>query len=419
MNGACIFLTIIRVAIIAAIAAAGPRAGEISNEQPAPQQRQFSKTSQRAFGYASVYNVPEVERIVAEKLRSAGDGSWEREQLVWARAVAYVKFMLEYRNLRHWKEFQRDLQELRALKSSLLALSIPDPYIKLQVMLNGKTLSSMLEDADQQPIPEVRAMWTGYVYQNMALSSEGTLLKFAQRDLLEKALQQFQTAAGLLPDYECHLYVADTLCRLDRCPEAVDSIQRLIKLYENDTAQCTVEDSPALKLIVYRQRAKLESNPRKGIEELISKYPDDESLLYMRALMVLDEGSTETTIAHMRNLEAKLHSSLKPWRLRILASLYYKFAAVETSAEHYSDALKTYEKLAAISPHYVQAHYYKAETYLKLAKSTESTADRRRLLKTAQMEVELQKQYNWQNKNDKILPPLESLISSGMSPVPR
>ncbi|MBN1901446.1 hypothetical protein JW926_09015 [Candidatus Sumerlaeota bacterium] len=358
-----------------------------------------------AMAAASVYNWERAEKLCDCVLSVLYDNQL-KARAHWIKAVAYSMFQLEYRTDSLQDKLNAAMEGVRENDPALLSEVLPryefamechlspnpDPekFLKQKIDLYGETAET---DA-------ANAYRLGHVYL-ILLQYKGDISGENQKEYEENALQFLSKACDLNPEnYEYAGSYMTALYNLKRQKEIVD-FGKILTARFSKAPRFSFHGDP---YYLYGKGVSL-SDAKKGREIIAqrAKSPDADAWIHFELAMSSarqnppDNKASQILGEFIRRVEEKEIDG-SGYNTRALASTYNELASQQFRMGLPEDALSTYRKLAALSPHYVEIHYNQGIIFKSLAEKENDPEKKQKLMERAKKEFQLQTQYNWGGK---------------------
>lgn len=355
-----------------------------------------------AVGAASVYNYERAEKLCDCILSVLYDNQL-KARAHWIKAVAYSMFELEYRTNSLEDKLKAEIDRIRDLDPSLLGEILARFEISLAFHLSQNTdPEKFLKEkydlyAEKSDTDAVSAYKIGHVYFTLGQLKD-SIPEDKRKEYEEKALESFKKAYELNPDkYEYAAYYMTALYNLNRKKE-IQEIGKMITERFPGAPRFSFENDP---YYFYGIAVSL-SDAEKGGEiiEERAKSPDADAWIHLEIAMnnvrknLPEQQLSQILGEFIRRVEEKEIIGTG-YNMRALASAYYKLAHYQLKQGLAEEALSTYRKLTALSPHYAEIHYNQGIIFKSLAEKEKDPEKKLSLMNRAKKEMELQTQYNW------------------------
>lgn len=369
----------------------------------------------KAEGYAAVFNVEKTDELTSEAVTKSNDPRVQAAAY-WARAMACTRYDLEYRTNKFEQQRQETIRQIARLHPEFLAdelatwevslnLRYPEPdEARVEQMVRQARISFDGKAASDSP----SAFRMGRTLQVAAYFYGERGNKEKRRQYAEEACHYMEIAAkGRPASYEYQAYYLTAVAEAEYMSELEPLGKRIAQTFDGKFPYPPVGTFGPL----YTHVAALSIIDPARSNQLFKKYveahPADANLQYTWILeghsdsnsdQKKDKADPGKEIKNWTDLIARMEKGVIPIRgtdLRVLASAYYKLASAQSQAGQLREALGTYEKLGAISPHYAMIHLNRAVLYYDLAEKEPDAARKRELLQQALKEAEEQMNYNY------------------------
>ena len=384
---------------------------------------------EEAVGAAAVYNYERAEKLCDSVLSMAYDKDL-KARAWWLKAVAYVNFELQYRTRDLDDKYREAVENCRELNPDMLNEILPRFEFSLKFHttpgLKGEEfLKEALEEYNKQTEKNeaVRNFKLGTVYFALA-STEEPGIKEKSDEYNREAMTFFKKAWELWPEnYQYAAYYLTAVTYLKNIQEAELVALNMTERW-NTAPLYSFEKDPYyfLSVVVGLKKPEEEKkimgikNPlqkktqglygpegtRKILEER-SRMPGAPADIFFELAMwdsnmaAADAEKTKILAAVVRRME---EGEIKTtgYNMKSLVSAYYKLAHAQFQQGLAEEALATYRKLSALSPHYAEIHYNQGVIFKSLAEKEKDPDKKKSLLDRAKQEFELQIKYNWMGK---------------------
>ncbi|MCX7049993.1 MAG: hypothetical protein NTX50_31480 [Candidatus Sumerlaeota bacterium] len=356
----------------------------------------------KALGYAAIYNVEKVGELCRQARANALTPELNAREH-WIKALAYGRFEIDYRTESYEEDYKTELMQVRRLKASLYAEELARLDVYRSYYLGGKKdpvkfveQAKMLYGKATEADP-IGASQLAHACDLAALDlEEGNPTR--ARDFRNQALFNMEKAARAKTDspefasfYITYLFVGDR--------------KATAKNMAHEYAQKFTAKPPFMfdrdPYCLYA--ATVEAKAKDILTQRLQTPGVDASVAFELANIQSKDaaGNPAKVVEIWNDFISKAESGRYPtegYALLSLASAYYKKAHYQGIAKQWTDCLKTYDQLSALSPHYAQIHHYRAAAYREMARDEKDPAKRAALIKKARQEFETQTQYNFQGR---------------------
>jgi beta-lactamase regulating signal transducer with metallopeptidase domain/tetratricopeptide (TPR) repeat protein len=391
-------------------------------------QAELQRLLDEAIGFASVWNYEKAEEICDRVLASTKDRRIQA-RAHWTKAVAYQTFQINHRTDRLQDKFEAEREAVRRLAPQLLADDIArleallpfylseKPDVKGVLDQTRRSLLAAESSGKRQPLSDenqlsdpVNIYRLGQAYRTAAALTSGTLEE-ESRQYLSRARDLLQKAAEQKPDsYEFASHYLTALADLGVKEEAIEVGKKIAARFDGKLPYPPLGDSGPFCLYA---AAISKRDPYKAMDMLQERAQTPLADAWVHLEVAKYQESKATSATEKARIWGDLARRIETGEIqtpgtnfRVLANAYYRLAhfksvqaASETSPERagqlWREMLATYQKLAAISPHYAELHTNLGICSMILGQHERDSAQAKTLFAQARKEFELQQQYDW------------------------
>jgi tetratricopeptide (TPR) repeat protein len=312
-------------------------------------------------------------------------------------------FELEYRTNSFEDKIKSEIDRIRELAPNLLGDILPRYEICLAYHLSqNPDPEKFIRErydlyAERSDTDALSAYKTGHVYFTLAQLKD-SITEEKLKEYEEKALEFFEKACVLNPEsYEYAAYHMTALYNLNRQKEIQD-LGKVITQRFSKAPRFSFEKDPHYFYGIAVSLSDAEKG-RKIIGER-SKSKDADAWIHLEIAMdnvqknLPDNQLSQVLGEFIRRVEEKEIIGAG-YNTKALASAYYKLAHYQFKQGLAEEALSTYRKLTALSPHYAEIHYNQGIIFKSLAEKEKDPEKKLSLINRAKKEFDLQTQYNW------------------------
>lgn len=351
--------------------------------------RQYDDLLEEAFQYSEIYNYEKAVSLTGKVLSDA-----ENPRIIarahWINAVAYGKYMLEYRTDEFMQEFDSEVEAVKKLNPDMIQKEIVRLKINLDLVLSKEDAGQFLEEAvnkwqkDSESDGDVAwNLGASFYIAAMTVDSQDR-----RKEYLEKATQYLEKAYKAdKRNYERAIYYLTALFETGRNKESLDLVEDVSREFQQKP-EWSFEGPPD-----YYQRL-ISGNKSDDTKQTSnnSRHID----MRTRFDNVMNDARKESDHKkRIRILSEFIESREIKKNLPIYVSALYKLAHFQVQAGRLEEAVKTYETIESVSPWYAETQMNIGIVYMMLADKASEKSVRDNYLKKAMGAFKIQEKHNW------------------------
>lgn len=393
-----------------------PARGAIVEWPPADLSR-YPAELDKAVGYAAIFNPAKVEELTQPLIGSTDPQV--RARAWWVRALAWGKFSLNYRDKTKVSQF--DQARAEAVKASptvdadqLVTLEVDLHCYVLHPEGDPQYLAALRQAAAAHPQDPVALARLGRAYYDFsAVTDQKDAARRAQD--LEECVKYYRQAVDLAPEsFDFAAYYVTYLWEKETDKAAVLAVaEKVLGRIDPNRSSYSDTQGPAVMLVYLRSMAADSKDP--GLE--LKMFAEKVKSGVRTPEMLIAATKSQVNVILSGAMEQPARARVAPeaarvwWKfiieveegrlvlhgydLALLVTAYYRLAGVQADQELWEEALSSYRKITALSPHYAQVHYNFGIGYMRMMEREKDPTEKERLRGQAREAFRTQLQYLW------------------------